>query len=231
MEETRVSLIDKEGFELAQRTATVLSKSDLVPQQFKNNLPNCIIAINMASRIGADPLMVMQNMYIVHGKPSWSSTFLIAAINSCGKFKAPLRFETNGEGDQKQCIAWTIDLTGEKLESPAITIQMAKEEGWLNKAGSKWKTMPELMLRYRAAAFFSRLYCPEITMGMHTVEEIQDAVIIKDPSEEENNRILNFIEKSTSIEQLKEVEPHLTNETQKQKYDEKLNQIQGKLGL
>ena len=108
---------------------------------------------------------------------------------------------------------------------------MAKEEGWLNKAGSKWKTMPELMLRYRAAAFFSRLYCPEITMGMHTVEEIQDAVIIKDPSEEENNRLLNFIEKSTSIEQLKEVEPHLTNETQKQKYDEKLNQIQGKLGL
>lgn len=231
MEETKVSLIDKEGFELAQRTATVLSKSDLVPQQFKNNLPNCIIAINMASRIGADPLMVMQNMYIVHGKPSWSSTFLIAAINSCGKFKAPLRFETNGECEQKQCIAWTIDLTGERLESPAITIQMAKDEGWLNKAGSKWKTMPELMLRYRAAAFFSRLYCPEITMGMHTVEEIQDAVIIKDPSEEENNRILNFIEKATSVDQLKEVEPHLTNETQKQKYDEKLNQIQGKLSL
>jgi hypothetical protein len=51
---------------------------------------------------------------------------------------------------------------------------MANAEGWVSKAGSKWKTMPELMMRYRAAAFFGRLYAPEITMGMHSVEEVVD---------------------------------------------------------
>jgi hypothetical protein len=30
------------------------------------------------------------------------------------------------------------------------------------------------MMRYRAAAFFGRLYAPEITMGMHSVEEVVD---------------------------------------------------------
>lgn len=168
-----------ENFELSQRIAGMLSKSDLVPTNFKNNIANCVIALNMANRIGADPLMVMQHLYIVHGKPSWSSTFLIAAINGSGKFKAPLRFAVSGEGDNKSCIAWTIDHTGEKLESPASSIEMAKKEGWFSKNGSKWQTMPDLMLRYRAAAFFSRLYCPEITMGMQTFEEIQDVEVIE----------------------------------------------------
>lgn len=167
-----------ENFETAQRIAKMLSSSDLVPKEFKGNIANCVIALNMANRIGADPLMVMQHLYIVHGKPSWSSTFLIAAINGSGKFKAPLRFLMEGEKENRSCVAWTYDLTGEKLESPVISMQMAKDEGWVQKTGSKWKTMPELMMRYRAAAFFSRLYCPEITMGMQTVEEIQDVEII-----------------------------------------------------
>ena len=168
-----------ESFELAQRMAKMIMVSDLIPDKFKGNVSNCVIALNMASRIGADPLMVMQNLYIVHGKPSWSSTFLIAAINGSGKFKGSLKFELSGSGDGRQCVAWINDLEGNKLESPPITMAMAKAEGWESKAGSKWKTMPELMLRYRAAAFFSRLYCPEITMGMQTVEEIQDVEILE----------------------------------------------------
>ena len=57
---------------------------------------------------------------------------------------------------------------------------MAKAEGWLQKQGSKWQTMPDLMLRYRAAAFFARQYAPELTMGMHTAEEVADVVEIQD---------------------------------------------------
>jgi len=56
---------------------------------------------------------------------------------------------------------------------------MAAAEGWATKAGSKWKTMPELMLRYRAAAFFGRLYAPDILMGMQTAEEAVDVVSVK----------------------------------------------------
>ena len=68
----------------------------------------------------------------------------------------------------------TEKATGEILEGPTITLAMANAEGWASKTGSKWKTMPDLMLRYRAAAFFGRLYAPEIMMGMHSVEEIGD---------------------------------------------------------
>lgn len=177
---TAVGFATADGFELIQRQAKVLAASALVPKEFQNNIPNCIIGLEIANRIGASPLAVLQNIYIVHGKPSWSSQFIIAAINSTGKF-SPLRFEMTGEGMKRTCTAWATDLaTGDKLESPTVSMQMAKDEKWIDKAGSKWATMPELMLRYRAATFFGRLYAPEILMGMATVEEVVDVGVRDD---------------------------------------------------
>lgn len=160
-----------EKFELVQRQAKALSMSTMIPKDYQNNIPNTLVALEMAQRIGASPLMVMQNLHIIHGRPSWSSTFVIAALNACGRFSA-MRFEMDGP-DKCRAVA-TERETNHVLEGPWVTMQMAKEEGWLNKAGSKWKTMPELMMRYRAAAFFGRLYAPEIMMGMHTEFEVQD---------------------------------------------------------
>lgn len=162
------------AFDNAQRMAKALAASDIVPQNFKGNMPNCLIALEMALRIKASPLQVMQNLYMVHGRPSWSSQFVIAAINTCGRY-SPLRFKIEGEGDERTCIAYAVEKeTGEILESPPVSIGMAKKEGWYGKNGSKWQTLPELMLRYRAATFFGRLYAPEILMGMKAVEEAED---------------------------------------------------------
>ncbi|BDD93504.1 hypothetical protein PanNE5_29440 [Pandoraea sp. NE5] len=217
-----------QSFELMQRAAKMLSHSTLVPVAYRakteikeygkvtgyddnpNGLPNCVVALNMAQRMGADPLMVMQNLYVVEGRPSWSSQFIIAAINSCGRYSA-LRFvltdpteptvvpykatewqdSPNGGKAKKvivektvtvrhqSCYAWAIEKeTGERLESPTISIQMAIDEGWLTKNGSKWQTMPEVMLRYRAAAFFGKIYAPELLMGLQTAEESADIIDI-----------------------------------------------------
>ena len=171
-----VSLFDF-GANLGQawKFADMLSKSQIIPDTFKNNTAACLIALDMANRMRRNPLEIMQAMYIVHGKPSFSSSFLISLINSCGYYE-PLRFEFKGEEEGRSCMAWTIDKrTGDRVEGPIISIQMAKEEGWYGKNGSKWKTMPEVMLRYRAAAFFSRAYCPDLTGGFHSVEEVKDA--------------------------------------------------------
>jgi len=167
-----------QSFELSLRTANLLSKSTLVPKEYQgqNGLPNCVIALNMASRMNADPLMVMQNLYIVHGKPGWSSQFLISTFNTCGRFSA-IRYEWSGTpgNDSRGCKAWAVEkATGEKIEGSLVTIKLAKSEGWFDKNGSKWQTMPDQMLMYRAASFFVRTYAPELAMGMHTEEEIID---------------------------------------------------------
>lgn len=215
-----------QSFELMQRAARLLSSSTLVPVAYRshkeiksygevtgyeenpNALSNCVVALNMSQRMDADPLMVMQNLHIIEGRPSWSSQFIIAAINSCGRY-SPLRFVLSKPGDpveveytavewvappgggkktsqdvkkkvtvrHQTCMAWAIEkATNERLESPVVSIEMAIKEGWLTKKGSKWQTIPELMLRYRCAAFFGRLYAPELLMGLPAAEEVGDTI-------------------------------------------------------
>jgi hypothetical protein len=164
------------AFEMLQRQAKMFASATLVPKEFQGNIANCAIGLNIAKRLGADPFMVLQNIDIIHGRPSFRATFLIAMVNAAGRFE-PLQFKMDGtEGKpDRSCIAWTKSKAdGATLEGPKITLEMAKAEGWSTKNGSKWLTMPELMLRYRAAAFFARLYAPDITLGMMTAEEAID---------------------------------------------------------
>lgn len=177
-------------FEATQRIAMMYAMSNFIPDSYKYRngqpleqnvvLANCTIALEMATRMQANPLMVMQNLYIVHGQPAFSSKFLIACINASKRF-SPLRYEFKGEEgtDDYACraIAYEANDTKHKepLEGDWISIRMAKAEGWTSKKGSKWLTMPTQMLRYRAAAFWQRAYCPEISMGLLTAEEAQDA--------------------------------------------------------
>ena len=179
-----------------------VTNADGTPQLMENPnaTSNCLIALNMANRMGYDPLMIMQNLYIIEGRPAWSSQFIIAAINACGKFD-PLQFEIINEGEKEieyvnsywengkklsnkatiklenlTCIAWTTDKKGNRLQSDKISMEMAVKEGWYQKNGSKWQTMAGQMLRYRAAAFFGRIYAPEILMGIYAADEIRDFV-------------------------------------------------------
>lgn len=181
-EETKPSIFSSlESFDHWQRVAKMMSSSSIVPKNYVNNVANTMIALELANRIGISPFMVMQNLDIIQGKPSWNSTFIIAALNSCGRFK-PMKFKFEGSGDEYGCYAYTYDESGELLKGTKITMAMVKSEGWLSKPGSKWKTMPEQMFQYRAASFFGRIYAPDILNGMHSVEEVKDFVQ-KNPQE------------------------------------------------
>lgn len=229
------NFFDPEQFNTMQRVCKLFANSELVPDmykvkyeqipvgadentintiKFKNQIAeykaiaNCMIAIEIATRIGASPLMVMQNMTPIYGKPSWSSKFLIATVNTCGRFE-PLQFKFTDKGmcgmvdytdyvwdsasrtkkpvtkqfDGKkvmniECVAYTTKKGSiDVLESSPVSIELAIQEGWYTKNGSKWQTMTKQMLMYRAASFWTSAYAPEISMGMRTVEEQQDIYV------------------------------------------------------
>lgn len=233
-ENVEANLMSYRGFQAMEKIANMLANSTIVPESFRNivkvkdgynqanrcwnyrdeenpsGISNCLVALNMANRLGADPLMVMQNLYLVDGRPSWSSQFIIAAINSCGRY-SPLRFDVTGgeeievsyavtewvyndrlkkkepvDSDKTvkiknfSCVAWAVEKgSNHRLESSPITMELAVKEGWYQKNGSKWQTMPEQMLRYRAAAFFGRIYAPELLMGLRSADEEQESIIIE----------------------------------------------------
>ena len=176
------------AFEAAQRMAQALCTSTMVPSEYRGQqgLSNSLIALEIAARMGLSPLVVMQNMTPIHGKPSWSSSFLIATVNSSGRF-TPLRFVFDDKDNPSSCFAVARDkATGEVLEGQLISIEMAKREGWWSrpdrygKETSKWQSMTGQMLRYRASAFWVKVYCPEISLGLMTQDEVADvqAVVV-----------------------------------------------------
>jgi hypothetical protein len=165
-----------QAFEDAQRIAKALASSTLIPPQFQGQqgFANCLVALEIANRMRMSPFQVMQNLHIIHGRPSWSSQFIIGLINGCGRF-SPLRYEVTGQGESLACTCVATELaSGNDLRGPTVTMAMAKKEGWSTKSGSKWLTLPDLMIRYRAAAFWGRLYIPELLVGIQSQEEVVD---------------------------------------------------------
>jgi hypothetical protein len=161
---------NSEQFQMAKQAAEMLASSSMVPVTYQNNPGSCFIALNTALRLRMDPLMIMQNLYVVQNRPSWSGQFAIALVNICPKFSATW-FEYRNEEDFQKGVRMCAQLkTGQNVYGTWITPEMVKAEGW----GKKWQTMPEQMYKYRAAAFFARTNCPEALLGLSVEGEAED---------------------------------------------------------
>lgn len=242
------NFFDNNHFATMQRVCNMFSSSELVPKMYQSSevgkekaVANCMIAVETAQRIGASPLMVMQNMYIVHGQPAWSAKFLTATVNGCGRYNSiKYKWENLGELgkveytdyewrnkqrvpvtkhfdatglDNWQCVAYTTEKgTDEVLESIPVSLEMAIKEGWYTKAGSKWQTMPKLMLQYRAVTFWTRAYAPELSMGIRTEDEVKDIVDVpyEEVKESEKNEKAN--KKEVTIPETKPESPENTDD-------------------
>jgi len=177
VKDDRSMLFETKSFEHIWRVGKMFAESTMVPEHFKGNPGNCVIALDFAERAGINPFMTMQKMYVIHGKPAIETQLAIALVNKTGRF-TPLQYRFNDARDRCNAHAKNKE-TGEVCEGPPVSLQMAKDEGWTSKKGSKWKTLPDLMLRYRAAMFWTRVYCPEATLGFYTKEEVQDIVDVE----------------------------------------------------
>jgi len=168
------------AFKLLYRAGEMLASAEIVPDTYRNKPADCALIVEISQRINASPLMVANSLDIIHGRPSWRSTFLIACVNRCGRFSA-LRYEWRGEEGAKDraCRCWARELqSGDRLDGIWITWKMVEAEGWSKKNGSKWLTMADQMFTYRAAAFWTRAYAPDIALGFPTDDEVRDVIDI-----------------------------------------------------
>ena len=173
--ETRTQALELEvkSFELEQRRAGALAKSAFFPDTLKNDIASAVIVYDLANRMNISVMEVAQSIYIIYGRPSFSTSFLVARLNQSGMIRGPLK--TIISDDLQTCKCSAIDAeTGEENIGMSVTMKIAKAEGWIDKKGSKWVTMPELMLRKRAQSFFIKEFYPQVMFGLQTSEEVGD---------------------------------------------------------
>ena len=171
-------LTDPAKFEHIWRVAKCFAISTLTPDSLRGKPEDCFILCQLAMRLDVDPFMLMQNTYVVHGRPGMEAKLQIGLLNASGRIRGNISYTLGGDGDEYGCTASVVDsVTGEKVHGPKVTKRMVKAEGWEKKQGSKWLTMPEVMFRYRAAAMLIRSHYPEVTLGLLTREELEEQVI------------------------------------------------------
>ena len=203
-----------DNFMMATQMAKALASSTVVPKEYQGNFSNGLVAIEIAQRLRTSPLMVMQNLNVIQGRPSWSAQFLIAMVNGSGKYDIELQFDekTDKDGKPFSCQCWT-ERKGRKVTGIVVDMDMAKAEGWVQKNGSKWKTMPQVMLRYRAASFFARMNCPELTLGYYSQDEIIDGDFKEYPLEDMKKQVEEEIANNANTVDFEDVvEPQETKQ-------------------
>lgn len=178
-------LLDTARFNQGWRIATAFSQSKLVPSHFQGDIPSVFIVLQMAMRLEVDPFMFLQNTFVVHGRPGMEAKLQIALANQRGPFTGPIQWDIKRDAAGKVVSAQayaTHKITKEICRGPVIDWTLVQAEGWdkdkpMKSGGyiiSKWKTMPELMFRYRAASWFIKLFCPETVMGIPAADELED---------------------------------------------------------
>lgn len=195
---TENSFANRESFQALFDMGKMFSVSNLVPQNYQGKPMDCAIAVDMANRMGVSPMMVMQNLYVVKGKPTWSGQACMSMIKGSSEF-INVRPVYTGERntDTWGCyIQAEYKNTGEVVTGTEVTIKMAKTEGWYGKAGSKWQTIPEQMLAYRAAAFFARVHIPNALMGVYVEGESEDI----SAQEKQVHEVQNVMEVPNAVE-------------------------------
>lgn len=201
-------LIDPKQFDQVQRIGRMYAASNLVPEHFRGKEADCMIAHQLAERLGVDTFMLMQNLYVVHGKPGFEAKLTIALINSRGPFDGPIQWKWSGTKNQPDwaCTAYATHKDTKEVCEARVDWAMVKKEGWLDKKQSKWQTMPEIMFKYRSATFLGRLYCPEVTMGLPTIDEVGDIVDVEATVIDPEQILLEELSESSAKKQAADIQ-------------------------
>lgn len=170
-----------ECLEKLEKAADLLSKSSIIPEFYRGNKHNVLIALIMAYRFDMDPTSIMYNTYIHKGKLVMSTSLMIALANNSGLFATNIKFRVENEGTKDLKVTAYAQLKKGDLEiETTVSLAMAEADGWTKNI--KYRTMPVHMLKYRAATFLIRTHTPEVLSGLHTIEEVEDVeVVFKDP--------------------------------------------------
>jgi hypothetical protein len=174
------------SFEQMQRIAKIYAMSGLIPDSLTKDrskeeaIAAVFVALQIARRLKADPFMVMQAIYVVHGRPGFEAKFVIAMCNTRGPWVGGIRFEMDDPKNPTWCRAYAKRRDTGEVDEYTLTWGDVVKEGWNKPRGgmdSKWNTLRALMFMYRSATFLSRTKCPEVMLGLHTTDELEDITI------------------------------------------------------
>lgn len=164
-------LTNGDAFNHLWRVAKAFSMSGMVPAHFQNKPESCMVALMYAEQLGEHPMVMFQEVTVINGRPGTSARFAIARANKSGLLQGPISWQSKGADNNLQVTASaTLRETGEVITA-TVTMKEATADGWTR--NPKYKSIPEQMLRWRAATRLISLYMPEVLFGLGIREDAE----------------------------------------------------------
>lgn len=180
--------LDDDAIKRLKEHCVRLSKSGLVPDHFSKTPEAVYTAIEMARALQEEPVTLMQSIYFISGKAGFSASYMLSRLRRRGVIKGTVRYDVKGAGDSLAVRARVVDaVTEEEIAGPTVSMEMARAEGWTK--NTKYKSMPEVMLRKRAITFLVREHYPDVLMGFHVVDELEDVHAARTPIRVQSNAV------------------------------------------
>lgn len=164
-------LNDGDAFNHLWRVAQAFSRSGMVPAHFQAKPESCMVALMYAQQLGEHPMVMFQEVTVINGRPGTSARFAISRANKSGLLQGPITWKSKGQDQALEVTASAVMRETGEVISTTVTMKEAQADGWTR--NPKYKSIPEQMLRWRAATRLINLYMPEVLFGLGVREELE----------------------------------------------------------
>jgi len=154
-----------------QEYARVLAESGLLPAQYRKQPANVLYAIEFGRALGVEPIVAINQVHLIEGKPSASAALISSLVRKAGH-RLRVWVERNQQGHLAKAVATIVRHDDPEFEFRSEwTMARAQAAGVTGK--SVWKNYPEAMLKARAITEVAREACEEALNGIgYTAEEL-----------------------------------------------------------
>ena len=151
--------------------AKYLAQSNLMPGGLKTPA-QVLVALQMGHELGLSPMVAVNNIAVINGRPSLSSSIMDAIVMNRPDY-AGRSIKFDGQGDTRSCTVTVRRKIGENVETYEgyFDMKMAKQAGLLEK--DNWKHYPDRMLKARASSYADRDAWPDALSGMMSSDEAE----------------------------------------------------------
>lgn len=195
---TSALVLDGDSLDKMMRLADVMATGRAtLPKHFNGNSADCLAVIMQSMQWKMNPFAVAQKTHLVNGVLGYEAQLVNAVITACAPVMDRLHYEWFGEWE-KVIGKFTIK-TGDKGEYRVPGWKMSDEEGlgvkvWATFRGEDeprvlelllaqartrnstlWADDPRQQLAYLATKRWSRLYCPDVILGVYSPDELEES--------------------------------------------------------
>ena len=149
--------------------ANTVAGGNLLPDSYRNNPANVVIAVNLGQSMGLSPAESLYRINVIKGKPTASAELIAAQVRKAGH---KLRIEK----DEKNL---SVTATVVRCDDPDYPISVTRDAAWAQRmklsGKENYQKQPMTMLTWRAITAAAREACPEALYGVaYTPDEMHD---------------------------------------------------------